>query len=212
MRWAKSPRERYTSAEAMANDLRQALMLHDSGTVTRPRVLSRLLVLPFRNLRPNADTDFLAFSLPDAITSSLSGLGSLIVRSSVAAARFAGDSPNLKTIAEEADVDVVLTGTILASGRQLRVSTQLVEVPSGALLWSKMSQAAVRDVFQVQDELVDRIVESLSLPLDGSRAPALKTRRAGQFHRIRILLARQPAVSGLVKDDHRARHVPALRR
>src|SRR4030095_5977267 len=61
--------------------------------------------------------------------------------------------------------DVVLTGTLLTSGGQLRVSTQLMETPSGALIWSKTSQVELRDVFQLQDELVNRIVESLSLPL-----------------------------------------------
>src|SRR5262245_46464683 len=44
----------------------------------------RLIVLPFRMLRPDSDTEFLAFSLPDALTTSLSGLKSLVVRSSMA--------------------------------------------------------------------------------------------------------------------------------
>ena len=54
------------------------------------RALTRLVVLPFRVLRPDPETDFLAFSLPDAIATSLSGIGSLVVRSSAVAARFAG--------------------------------------------------------------------------------------------------------------------------
>ena len=87
------------------------------------------------------------------------------MRSSLVAARFAGEVPSLKTIAADADVDVVLTGTLLSSGDQLRVSTQLMEAPSGALIWSKTSQVALRDIFQLQDDLVNRIVESLSLPL-----------------------------------------------
>src|SRR5262245_11217335 len=53
---------------------------------------TRLIVLPFRMLRPDTETEFLAFSLPDALTSSLGGLQSVVVRSSMAAARFAGDS------------------------------------------------------------------------------------------------------------------------
>jgi serine/threonine protein kinase/tetratricopeptide (TPR) repeat protein len=171
---AKEPRDRYLSADAMAKELRAALLLADSDATVRARVMSRLIVLPFRILRPNPETDFLAFSLPDAITSSLSGLESLIVRSSLAAARFAGDAPNLKTIAEEADVDVVLTGTLLTSGSQVRVSTQLMETPSGALIWSKTSQVALRDIFQLQDDLVNRIVESLSLPLTAREHRRLK--------------------------------------
>jgi serine/threonine protein kinase len=95
----KEPQERYPSADAMAQELRMALLLEDSDVTPCARVMSRLIVLPFRVLRPDPDTDFLAFSLPDAITSSLSGLETLIVRSSLAAARFAGEAADLKTIA-----------------------------------------------------------------------------------------------------------------
>ena len=171
---AKQPHERYPSAQAMAQELRAALLLEDSNVTPCARAMSRLIVLPFRVLRPDPKTDFLAFSLPDAITSSLSGLESLIVRSSLAAARFAGETPDLKTIAVEADVDVVLTGTLLTSGGQLRVGTQLMETPSGALIWSKTSQVELRDIFQLQDDLVNRIVESLSLPLTAREHRQLK--------------------------------------
>lgn len=171
---AKEPRERYPSADAMAQDLRATLLLEDSDVTRCARVMSRLIVLPFRVLRPDPETDFLAFSLPDAITSSLSGLESLIVRSSLAAARFAAEAPDLKTIAVEADVDVVLTGTLLTSAGQLRVCTQLMETPSGALIWSKTSHVALRDIFQLQDDLVNRIVESLSLPLTAREHRRLK--------------------------------------
>src|SRR2546422_6140593 len=156
---AKRPLDRYADPEAMARDLRTALLLEDSGSGPHTRGTTRLMVLPFRILRPDPETDFLAFSLPDAITSSLSGLDSLVVRSSVAAARFASGTPDLKAIASEAGVDVVLTGTLLRAGDQIRVSTQLVEASGGTLLWSKTSDASMRDIFQLQDDLVHRIVE-----------------------------------------------------
>lgn len=129
---------------------------------------TRLIVLPFRMLRPDTETDFLAFSLPDAITASLSGLQSLIVRSSVAASRFAGDLPDPKRLAEEADVDAVVTGSLMRVGDQIRVSTQLTAVPAGTLLWSQTSQVSVGELFQVQDELTHRIVDSLAVPLTAS--------------------------------------------
>ena len=113
--------------------------------------MKRLIVLPFRMLRSDPETDFLAFSLPDAIAVSLAGLSSLVVRSSLAAARFAGAVLDLREIAKEVDVDTVLTGTLLRAGTQLRLTTQLVEAPSGTLIWSKASQVELRDIFQLQD-------------------------------------------------------------
>jgi TolB-like protein/tetratricopeptide (TPR) repeat protein len=129
------------------------------------RSIKRLIVLPFLALRSDLETDFLAFSLPEAIAASLTGLSSLVVRSSLAAARFDSAAPDLKVIAKEADVDVVLTGTLLRAGTQLRLTTQLVEAPAGTLVWSRASQVELRDIFQLQDMLVSGVVDSLALPL-----------------------------------------------
>jgi TolB-like protein len=141
------------------------LMPVESASGGAAVAITRLIVLPFRMLRPAADMEFLTFSLPEAITNSLSGLESLVVRSSIVAARFADAPIDPKKIAADADVDVVLSGTLLQAGEQLRVSTQLTEVPAGTLRWSQTSQVPIGDLFQVQDELTHRIVDSLALPL-----------------------------------------------
>ncbi len=161
----KNPDSRFATADEMATELRRVMSLDDSGTRVEMRAVKRLIVLPFRVLRSDPETDFLAFSLPDAIAASLAGLSSLVVRSSLAAARFAGAVLDLREIAKEVEVDTVLTGTLLRDGTQLRLATQLVEAPSGTLIWSKASQVELRDIFQLQDTLVSGIVESLALPL-----------------------------------------------
>ncbi|MFN8091657.1 MAG: hypothetical protein U0599_05425 [Vicinamibacteria bacterium] len=130
------------------------------ASVARP--LSRLVVLPFRLLRADPEIEFLSFALADAVSASLSGLPSVVIRSSAAAARFASDSPDLKAIAAQVDVDRVLVGTLLRAGDQLRASAQLVEAPGGTLLSSQSVQAPLGDVFGLQDELARRLVESLS--------------------------------------------------
>jgi eukaryotic-like serine/threonine-protein kinase len=162
---AKRPDERFPSAGAMAEDLRQTLLLTESGETSRARPMVRLIVLPFRLLRADAEIDFLSFSLPDAIAASLSGLESLVVRSSLAAARYAADAVDLKELAAEAEVDLVVTGTLLRGGEQLRVGAQLLEAPTGTMMWSEALQVRLGDIFQLQDELVQRIVGSLRVPL-----------------------------------------------
>jgi eukaryotic-like serine/threonine-protein kinase len=169
---AKKPDSRPASAEAMAEQLDglHSLVGHDARAMAR--ALTRVVVLPFRVLRPDPETDFLAFSLPDAITTSLAGIGSMIVRSSASAARFAGETPDIKALAVEADVDRVVMGTLLRSGDQLRASTQLVEAPEGTLLSSHTVQAPLGDLFQMQDDIARRVVEGLALPLTGERMSA----------------------------------------
>ena len=161
---AKRPAERHQTARSLADDLRRVdLALVEGGDTARP--LTRLIVLPFRVLRADPDTEFLAISFPDAITTSLSGLQSLVVRSSLAAGQDAGTQPDLKVLAQQADVDMVLVGTLVRAADQFRVRTQLLEVPSGTVVWSHNAEVAMQSLFQLEDDLTRRLVDSLSLPL-----------------------------------------------
>jgi serine/threonine protein kinase/tetratricopeptide (TPR) repeat protein len=181
---AKAPRDRYPTARAMSDELRAALRTSGTDATAVARPLTRLVVLPFRPLRPDPETDFLGFALSDAISTSLSTLGSLVVRSSAAAARFASDSPDLQKIATEADVDHVVMGTLLRSGNQLRVTIQLAEAPSGTLISSHTVQSALGDLFALQDDLARRLTEALALPLGGrpGTADVPRNARAYEFY------------------------------
>ena len=170
----KGPSERFPSAAAMAAALNASSAEIESEERIAPRRLIRLMGLPLRILRPDPETDFLAFSLPDAVTNSLSGLGSLAVRSSTTAAHYADDVPDLQRIASEAEVDVVLVGSLIRAGNQLRVTAQLLEVPAGTVLWSQTFQTPVEDLFELQDALTRGIVESLAVPLSGREREALR--------------------------------------
>jgi len=167
---AKQPAERPASADDMAEELRAVPSVETDETPALARALTRLVVLPFRVLRPDPETDFLAFSLPDAIATSLSGTSSLIVRSSATAARFVGEAPDLKALAAEADVDRVVMGTLLRSGDALRVAAQLVETPGGTLLTSYTVDSSLGDLFRLQDDIARRVADALSLPLTGERS------------------------------------------
>ena len=114
----------------------------EKASVVAPKTMTRLIVLPFRMLRPDPGTDFLAFSLPDALATALSGLSALVVRSSLAASKFANGTFDLKTIAAEADVDLIVTGTLLAANDEIRVTAQLTEAASGTLLCSHSMQTS----------------------------------------------------------------------
>jgi non-specific serine/threonine protein kinase len=170
----KKSAERFQTAAAMADGLREARTASEPGERVAARRVIRLMGLPLKVLRPDPETDFLAFSLPDAITSSLAGFSSLVVRSSATAAHFATDVLDLERIATQAAVDVVLSGTLMRSGNQLRVSAQLLEAPAGTVVWSEVFQAPMQDLFEMQDALTQRIVESLALPLSTREREALR--------------------------------------
>lgn len=168
----KARARRYPSAKAMAADLRALSLGGDASTEVR--ALKRLVVLPFRALRPDPDTDFLSYGLADGVSTSLAGLSSLVVRSTAAAARLATEPLDLGRVATEADVDLIVTGTLLRAGNQVRVTAQLVEAQSGTLMGSHTAQPELGDVIRLQDDLTKTIVDFLSPTLSG---PAESARR-----------------------------------
>ena len=173
---ARDPDGRYSSAEAMASDIRAALLLDGIATAASARPLRRLIVLLFRLLRPSTEIQFLAFSLPEAITVSLGGLENLTVRSSIVL-RYSDDSPDLQKIATEAEVDVVLTGALLQLGKQLRSTAQPVEARSGTLLRSHSSQGTTHELLELHDDLVRRVVDSILPSLTASEQQSLQQER-----------------------------------
>ncbi len=197
---AKRPGERPSSAAEMATEMEQIAAAGTPNPASVARPLTRLVVLPFRLLRPDPEIDFLSFALADAVSASLAGMPSVVIRSSAAAARFATDSPDLKALAAQADVDRVVMGTLLRAGEQLRATTQLVEAPAGTLVSSQTLQAPLGDVFRLQDELAQRIVESLSPSLAG-REGAEASRHAGEREGVRVLPAGERGPARLVTRD-----------
>jgi len=174
---SREPQDRYASAEAMAADLRATLQMDGIETKARAHPLRRIIVLPFRMLRPSEDVQFLAYSLPEAITGSLAGLENVVVRSSIVASQYSTEAPDLQKIAKEAEVDVVLTGALLSVGERLRITTQLMEAPSGTVLWSHSSQASNRELLELHDDLVDRVVQSILPSLTAQEHQSLQRDR-----------------------------------
>src|SRR5207247_644714 len=84
------------------------------------------------------------------VPASLANLESLVVRSSMAAARL-GPEPDVQAVAREAGVDMVVVGTMVRAGDRVRIAAQLVDGVSGTLAWSDAAEVPLGDVFALQD-------------------------------------------------------------
>lgn len=126
---------------------------------------TRLMVLPFRVLRSDPETDMLAFALPDAITCALAGISSIVVRSTVVAERLGAELTDLAAIGAAAGVDAVLGGTLQRGGKEIRLQAHLTAVTDGAVLWAYTEQLSAENLFAVQDHIARRIAKSLAAPL-----------------------------------------------
>jgi hypothetical protein len=129
----------------MATDLRAALLLTDRRAIRCGRSRCAVCsVLPFRMLRPESDTEFLAFSLPDAISNSLSESRLDRGPSSMAPARLKLDELDWRKSAK-ADVDMVLTGTCCAPAISFECQSA-VDARDGSVIWSQTPQVSMGDI------------------------------------------------------------------
>ena len=139
-----------------------------------PQKTHRLAVLPFQNLRENKETDFLGFSLADAVITKLGYVSELSVRPSYAVQKYKTQSQDVRKIAHDLDVDTLLTGTFLREGDDLRIACQLIDANAQSILWKGSYDLKYDKLLTVQDQVAEQIIKGLELTLSPSEAGHLK--------------------------------------
>jgi TolB-like protein len=164
-RLQKPDEQRYPSAAAWLRGFVRAADREAAHAGAEVHEVRRLIVLPFRLMRSDPDSTF----WPSACPTRSPIRSPACSRSSsdpVWLARSNGDGvPDVQKLAVEADVDLVLAGTLLRAGDQLQVSVQLFQTPSGTLLKSHIARVAWGDIFELQSQLAGQVVEALGLTL-----------------------------------------------
>ncbi|MGI8771203.1 MAG: protein kinase domain-containing protein, partial [Acidobacteriaceae bacterium] len=127
-----------------------------------PRTLA---VLPFRNLNQDSSMDFLEFSMADAVITKLSYVKALTVRPSSSIEQYRNRSVDLRTVAGQLHVDMLLTGAFIKEGKDLRITTQLIDVKSNTILWRETLDVTYDKLLTVQDRVAQQIIDGLSLKL-----------------------------------------------
>ena len=121
-----------------------------------------LAVIPFRNIGPASEDNYLAEGMHEEIDAMLSMTPSLLVKN---ASRMKDTTLDPKAIGEALGVESVVTGTVRQSGGQLRVTVKLVDTKTEANIWAKTFDKTESDVFSVQREIAQSVAEGLQLEL-----------------------------------------------
>jgi DNA-binding winged helix-turn-helix (wHTH) protein/TolB-like protein/Tfp pilus assembly protein PilF len=133
-----------------------------------------LAILPFRNLKQDAETDFLGFSLADAIITKLGYITTLTVRPSSYIDKYRNQIIDAKTVAEELNVNTLLTGGFVKEGDALRITAQLVDVSTNEILWLDTINLKYENLLSVQDQVAQKVIDGLHLRLSPAESQRLK--------------------------------------
>ena len=136
-----------------------------------PGFARTLIVLPLENVSKNADEQYLADGLTDALITELAGAGPLrvLARGSVIRAQAQGKPP--ATIARELNADAYLEGTIQRAGERVRISTRLVDVATSSHLWGRNYERDLKDILSLQTEIASAIVAEMVPAASKRQAP-----------------------------------------
>jgi serine/threonine protein kinase/TolB-like protein len=144
---------------------------HTGPTAARPRSLA---ILPFRNLKQDPASDFLGFSLADAVITKLGYVSALTLRPSSSVDKYRNQIIDPKKVAADLNVDTLLTGSFIKDGDDLRITTQLIDVKPDKILWQDTIDLKYDKLLTVQDRVSQQIIKGLELNLSPTEAANLK--------------------------------------
>ena len=184
---ALEPADRFATAGQFA----QALQLPGgAGTPSAATTASRtgmavgtksIAVLPFTDMSSEHDQEYFADGITEEIINALTKIRALRVASRSSAFAFKGKSVDIRRIGEQLNANAVLEGSVRKAGKRLRVTAQLISASDGYHLWSERYDRDMEDIFAVQDDIAERVAETLRVVLSDDERRAIEVTPAADI-------------------------------
>jgi TolB-like protein/Flp pilus assembly protein TadD len=127
-----------------------------------------IAVLPFRDMSAAQDQAYFGEGIAEELLNALVKVEGLDVASRTSAFSLANENLDIPSIAKRLGVATILEGSIRTSGKQVRVTAQLIDVNDDIHLWSETYDGSLDDIFAIQDEITAKIIEAMKVQLGGN--------------------------------------------
>ena len=155
---AKEPAQRFATIAEFIDALGSGEPPRERASPSATRAIA---VLPFVNASPDPANEYLSDGITDELINALARVSGLRVASRTSVFALKGKAQDVRAIGALLGVSVVLEGTVRKSDHQLRITAQLSSASDGRLLWSQRYDRKLDDVFVIQDEIAQTIVNTL---------------------------------------------------
>jgi len=125
-----------------------------------------IAVLPFVNMSADADNEYFSDGISEELLNVLAKVSSLRVASRTSAFAYKGKELPVSEIARQLQVDNVLEGSVRKAGNRVRITAQLIDGRSDKHLWSETYERQLDDIFDIQEEISNAIVDALKVALN----------------------------------------------
>ena len=190
----KAADERLSSGAQVVQALRVpiAVAVPEASAYTERTVV----VLPFANVSPDADTEYFSDGLTDELITDLSRVKALRVISRTTAMQYKGTTESLRSIGHALGVRWALTGSVRRAGNALRINAQLVDVQRDEPRWAEKYNGTLDDVFDVQERVSRAIVNALDVALSPQESAQLAARPLQDVRAFELYLKAREALAG----------------
>jgi len=179
----------------------------DDRGATKSRLAARdvsVCVLPFLNMSGDPEQEYFSDGISEDITTDLSKVSALEVIARNTAFQFKGQPLDVGDVARKLGVTHVLEGSVRKAGNRVRISAQLIDGRTGGHIWADRFDRDLTDIFAMQDEISQAIVDALKIKLLPQEKEAIENRGTGNADAYNLyLMARQLWVSGNYGDVRR---------
>lgn len=136
-----------------------------------------IAVLPFENLSADSDTDYFSRGFVEDLITDLAHFSTMQVISSYTSRKIGHQTEDEISVADQLSVDYLLKGSLRRLGDQLRINTQLLDVAhAGSILWAERYDAPMDTVFEIQDDIVERVASALLSQIEKTMLAATRTK------------------------------------
>src|SRR5690606_32573526 len=115
-----------------------------------PRDLTAIAVLPFTDMSPGRDQDYLCEGLAEELINALTHIDGLRVAARSSSSQLRGPAVDVRAAGKQLGVDALLEGSVRKTDARLRITVQLVEVDTGFHRWSRRFDRQLEDVFAIE--------------------------------------------------------------
>ncbi len=136
-----------------------------------------LAVLPFDNISPDAETDYFSDGLTEELIARLSLVSEIELISRWASMQHKGRSQDIRAIGTELGARYIVGGSVRRFQDSVRITVQLVDVVTNRQLWGNTYKGKLDDIFDIQEQVAQQIVEALKLKLSFSEKVSLTKRQ-----------------------------------
>src|SRR5215472_18898742 len=139
--------------------------------------IQSIAVLPLVNLSNDANQDYFADGITEALTTDLGKISALRVISRTSVMQYKGSKKSLPEIARELQVDALVEGTVSRSGNHMRITANLVQASPERHLWAESYENEVDDILAVQTQVAQAVAREIQVKLPPEEQKLLSSTR-----------------------------------